>query len=171
MFLMVDDDTVVIEKALEDFIIYIEDRALDHGESVSPPFCSSHWTISNHPPTRPGDKYADKSGVTKEIYPKNFYPPFCSGTCYIISSTYARNIYRTAVLTNPDKFHLEDVLFTGILRVKADIDIPKEVKGICQHYDKITKTEEIRNLVLKYCLENNISQSSCFITDMMTYIK
>ena len=163
---MVDDDTVVIEKALEDFITDIEDQpyiALDQGQSASPPFCSSSWTISNQPPVRPEDKNGDKYGVPDEIYPKNFYPPFCSGTCYVISSTYAKNIYRTAALTNPDKFHLEDVLFTGILRVKADIDIPKEVKGICQHHFKITKTEEIRNLVLKYCLKNNISESFCLI--------
>ena len=159
MILFQDDDTVVNEKDLEKFVI-------NPGDSVSTPFCLENWSIVNSPVIRPGDKKfnfvkVEKWSVTREIYPKNFYPPYCSGTCYAISSSYARKISRTAAFTNPDKFHHDDILFTGILRVKADIDIPTKVNGICTHYNKETKIHDIRNVVLQYCIKNNILKSLC----------
>ena len=161
MILFQDDDTVVNEKDLEKFII-------NPGESISTPFCLDNWSIVNSPVIRPGDKKfnsveVERWSVTREIYPKNFYPPYCSGTCYAISSSYARKISRTAALTNPDNFHHDDVLFTGILRVKAAIDIATKVDGICTHYNKFTKIQDIKNVVLQYCIKNNILESLCII--------
>ena len=83
--------------------------------------------------------------------------------CYAISSSYARKISRTAASTYPDRFHHDDVLFTGILRVKADIDIPTEVNDICTHYNNETKIKDIRNVVLEYCIKNDILESHCII--------
>ena len=159
MILFQDDDTVVIEKDLEKFIS-------DPGKYDSSPFCLSNWPIVNSAVIRPGNRNFDpveleRWSVTKEIYPKNFYPPYCSGTCYAISSTYARQISRTAALTNPGRFHHDDVLFTGILRVKANIDIPTKANGICTHYNKMTKIQDVRNVVLQYCMKNNILESLC----------
>ena len=171
MILFQDDDTVVNEKDLEKF-------ALNPGDSVSTPFCLGDWSIVNSRVIHSVDKKFDsvervgtlaelsqeeRWSVTREVYPKSFYPPYCSGTCYAISSSYARKISRTAAFTNPDKFHHDDVLFTGVLRVKADIDIPTKVDGICTHYNKLTKIQDIKNVVLKYCFENNILESLCII--------
>ena len=161
MILFQDDDTVVIEKDLEKFV-------LDPGDSVSTLFCLENWPIVNSAVIRPGNRNFDpveleRWSVAEEIYPKTFYPPYCSGTCYAISSTYARKISRTAALTNPDKFHHDDVLFTGILRVKADIDIPTKVNGICTHYNKLTKIQDIQNIVLQYCIKNDILESLCIL--------
>ena len=47
-------------------------------------------------------------------------------------------------------FHHDDVLFTGILRVKANIDVSKRVNGICRYYNKKTKIQNIKNVVLQY---------------------
>ena len=161
MILFQDDDTVVNEKDLEKFVI-------NPGDSVSTPFCLENWSIVNSPVIRSGDNQfnsieVERWSVTRETYPKNFYPPYCSGTCYAISSSYARKISRTAASTYPDRFHHDDVLFTGILRVKADIDIPTKVNGICTHYNKETKIQDIRKVVLQYCIKNNILESLCII--------
>lgn len=161
MILFQDDDTVVIEKDLEKFI-------LDPGDNVSTPFCLGKWNIVNSAVIRPGNRNfdpveVDRWSVTEEIYPKKFYPPYCSGTCYAITPTYARKISRTAALTNPDEFHHDDVLFTGILRVKSDIDIPTNVNGICTHYNKLTKIQDIQNIVLQYCIKNDILESLCIL--------
>ena len=162
MILFQDDDTVVIEKDFENF-------ALSPGSSLNTPFCLGSWVVANAGIIRPGDKRfsreeVEKWSVTREIYPKKFYPPYCSGTCYAISSNYARKIANTASVTNPQRFHHDDVLFTGILRVKANIDVPKRVNGICRHYNKATKIQNIKNVVLQYCMKNNISEPLCIIS-------
>ena len=146
-----------------------ENFALSPGSSVNTPFCLGSWVVANAGIIRPGDKRfsreeVEKWSVTREIYPKKFYPPYCSGTCYAISSTYAREIANTASVTNPQRFHHDDVLFTGILRVKANIDVPTRVNGICRHYNKKTKIQNIKNVVLQYCMKNNISEPDCFIS-------
>ena len=162
MILFQDDDTVVIEKDLEKFV-----RKPGRGDK-NIPYCLGNWTVVNAPIIRPNSKKfspeeVQKWSVTKEVYPKEFYPPYCSGTCYMISSIYARTIAQTASVTNPLAFHHDDVLFTGILRVKADIDYPKNVNGICRHYNQKTKIKDIQNAVLQYCKKNNISESLCII--------
>ena len=176
MILFQDDDTVVVEKDFEKFVTSQEfiGRSLDpgitgiSGASIVTPFCLETWPIANARVIRPGNRKhtiieVERWSVPEEIYPKDFYPPYCSGTCYAISSNYAREISKTASRTNPQTFHHDDVLFTGILRVKADIDIPTTVVGICTHYNKITKIQDIRNVVLEYCIKNSILKSHCFI--------
>ena len=138
------------------------------GGSKNTPFCMGNWVIAKARVIRPDDKRfsheeVEKWSVTKEVYPKQFYPPYCSGTCYAISSTYAREIANTASVTNPLRFHHDDVLFTGILRVKADIDVPTKVNGICRHHNQKTKIQDIKNVVLQYCKKNNIHESHCIM--------
>ena len=44
--------------------------------------------------------------------------------------------------TNPLEFTIEDVFFTGVLRMLAGLDYPKTVPNICTHFnrdDKISK--------------------------------
>ena len=162
IILFQDDDTVVIEKDFEKFV-------MAPGGSMETPFCLQGWNVGNSGVIRPvrnkglSPEEVQKWSVTKETYPKNFYPPYCSGTCYAVSTFYARTIAHTASVTNPQKFHHDDVLFTGILRVKADIDIPTKVNGICRHYNQKTKIQDIKNVVLQYCIENGISESLCII--------
>ena len=172
MILFQDDDTVVIENDFEKFVL--SQGFIGHGQAfnpdkVIPPFCLKSWNNHNRRVLRPestGPRSAielERWAVTREVYSKNFYPPYCSGTCYSISSSYARKIANTASVTNPQMFHHDDVFFSGILRVKADIDIPTTVKGICTHYNNITKIQDIKNIVLKYCIKNNILVSLCLI--------
>ena len=179
MILFQDDDTVVIEKDFEKFVLSQEfmghEQAFnaDTSLTVIPPFCLKSWNIQNRGVLRPEstESYSDidlhsaieKWAVTRDVYPQNFYPPYCSGTCYSISSSYARKISNTASVTNPQTFQHDDVLFSGILRVKADIDIPKTVNGICTHHNQITKVQDIKNIVLKHCIKNNILVSLCLI--------
>ena len=164
MILFQDDDTVVIEKDFEEFVT----NQKSIGRSPEPPFCLGSWPIKNSWVIRPDNIHynsmeVEKWSVSKEVYPETFYPPYCSGSCHAISSNYAREIFKTASRTDPRNFHLEDVLFTGILRVKADIEIPTSVDGICTHYNEITKIQDITNVVLEYCIQNSILKSDCFI--------
>ena len=162
LILFQDDDTVVTEKDFEKFVRKPERR------DKNIPYCLGSWTVANAPIIRPDSKKfspeeVQKWSVTEEVYPKPFYPPYCSGTCYAISSIYAKTIAHTASVTNPQGFHHDDVLFTGILRVKADIDVPKKVNGICRHYNQKTKIKDIQKAVLYYCKKNNIAESLCII--------
>ena len=161
MILFQDDDTVVIERDFEKFV-------MNNRASTLTPYCLGDWHIANARVIRPENQRftsaeVEKWSVATEIYPKDFYPPYCSGTCYSISSSYATVISKTASVTDPQRFHHDDVLFTGILRVKTGIDIPTRVEGICKHYNQITKIQDIKNVVLEYCLQNNILKSLCLI--------
>ena len=40
---------------------------------------------------------------------------------------------------------MEDVLFTGIMRTKANISEPDYVREVCTHYNSANKTTEIRD--------------------------
>ena len=60
-----------------------------------------------------------------------------------VSSEYAKIIYNQSFVTNPGDFTMEDVIFTGILRVKSNLEAPVQsddtVKGICRHFNYADK--------------------------------
>ena len=48
------------------------------------------------------------------------FPPYCGGPCTLLPNSYVKSAFDVAKNTNPGDFHDEDVLFTGIIRVKSD---------------------------------------------------
>ena len=51
---------------------------------------------------------------------------------------------KVAKQTNPGNFTMEDIIFTGIMRVKANLTEPDDVRGVCEHYNSNNKHTEIR---------------------------
>ena len=39
---------------------------------------------------------------------------------------------------------MEDIIFTGIMRAKANLTEPDDVGGVCEHYNSNDKSNEIR---------------------------
>ena len=72
------------------------------------------------------------------------FPPYCGGPCTLLPNSYVKSAFDVAKNTNPGDFHDEDVLFTGIIRVKSSAPEPTKVKGICTHYNDVDKVEKIR---------------------------
>ena len=63
----------------------------------------------------------DHYGVTKEEYDLDIYPEYCTGACTLLSGQAMIQSYETAKVTNPGDFAMDDVLFTGIIRVKSNL--------------------------------------------------
>ena len=59
----------------------------------------------------------------------HYFPQFCSGPCNGLSRESAQKIFETAKQTETNGFRLEDVLFLGIIREKAKMEIP--------HFEKV----------------------------------
>ena len=72
------------------------------------------------------------------------FPPYCAGLCTLLPISYVKSAFSVAKNTNPGDFHNEDVLFTGIIRVKSGAPEPTKVNGICTHYNDVDKVEKIR---------------------------
>jgi hypothetical protein len=62
--------------------------------------------------------------VNESLWDLEWYPVYCAGPCTITSSVTAKALFETASRTNWRGFPIEDVLFTGIIRKKANL--PKE---------------------------------------------
>ena len=61
-----------------------------------------------------------------------------------MSANVMEKIYTFSKQTNPGTMSIEDALFTGVIRVKANLSEPAHVDNICTHliddfYDKVTK--------------------------------
>ncbi|XP_039250258.2 beta-1,3-galactosyltransferase brn-like [Styela clava] len=56
--------------------------------------------------------------ISKELYPKKTYPPFCRQNLVILSFPFVKMIHEVSLSTNISGFNLEDVLLFGILREK-----------------------------------------------------
>lgn len=84
-----------------------------------------------------------KYQVTEEQYELDKYPPYCGGPCCLVSTQYAHITHKQAESTNPGSFTMEDVFFTGILRVKSRLQTPRKVNGICTHYNNDDKESRI----------------------------
>merc|ERR1711931_272306 len=77
--------------------------------------------------------------VSKEEYSLDTYPTYCGGPCTLLSRTNLERTFEVAKVTNPGKFTMEDVLFTGIMRVKAHLRQPSNVPAVCKHYNSPDK--------------------------------
>lgn len=101
--------------------------------------------------------------VSRDEYPLDAYPTYCGGPCALLSRFDLDKIYEVAKLTNPGNFTMEDIIFTGIMRVKGNLTEPDDVRGICEHYNSNNKNTEIRSDVLKFCRSKLISENDCFM--------
>ena len=97
----------------------------------------------NIPVFRPDSPYK-KWAQSRDQYEFDHYPTYCNGPCALISANVMETIYTFSRQTNPGKMTIEDALFTGVIRVKANLSEPAHVGNICTHliddfYDKVTK--------------------------------
>jgi len=60
--------------------------------------------------------------MPREVYAKDFYPPFCHGAMIISSIDHIRELYKLSLVTDHEGFYLEDILIFGILRHKTQSD-------------------------------------------------
>lgn len=139
-----DDDTVIEKDTLNQYIDSLPD--------TNRPHCLGgllHW---NSGVIRSSDWFRkvlfydtwEKYQVTKKQYSLSTYPPYCGGPCCLVSSQFANIIQNQAEFSNPGSFTMEDVLFTGILRVKSNLKPPVNVHGICTHYNHDDKEQRIK---------------------------
>ena len=56
--------------------------------------------------------------MPESVYKPDFYPPYCSGDCYVLSADVAKDIYLISLKTNVD-LTFDDVVISGILREKV----------------------------------------------------
>ena len=54
-----------------------------------------------------------KWAVDRKLFPDNYYPPYVSGACYVITVDIVRELYETSAYVTP--IFIEDVYVTGIL--------------------------------------------------------
>lgn len=106
--------------------------------------------------------------ISKEEYPENFYPPFCSGTGYVVSSDVASQVY--IVSKQITVLRLEDV-FIGMCVAKLKIQpeklhsepvfFPEKVIFSPCHYKKIVTSHFItpsQNLIYWNALERHMDE-------------
>lgn len=91
------------------------------------------------------------------------FPASCGGPATLLPSSYLESAYEVAKNTNPGFFHNEDVLFTGIIRIKSGVTEPVNVNRLCTHYNTLSKAENIRSVVFNYCYRNNIQDDLCLL--------
>ena len=85
-----------------------------------------------------------KFAQTKDEYELDYYPTYCGGPCALMSADVMEKVYTFSKQTNPGTMSTEDALFTGVIRVKANLSEPAFVDGICTHLvdafdDKVAK--------------------------------
>ena len=90
-------------------------------------------------------KKIKKYAVTKSAYLLDTFPAYCGGPCTLLPSEYIKTGFEIAKNTYPGSFHHDDVLFTGVIRIKSGAPDPVNVNGICTHYNSEDKLENIRN--------------------------
>jgi len=56
--------------------------------------------------------------IPPNLYPGEFYPPFCHGGMVILTYHHIKELYSESLVTNRTNFILEDVMIFGILRQK-----------------------------------------------------
>ena len=97
----------------------------------------------NIPVFRPGSPYW-KWIQTMDQYELDEYPTYFNGCCALMSANVMETIYTFPTQTHPGTMTIDDALFTGVIRVKANLSEPAHVGDICTHLDdgfddKVTK--------------------------------
>jgi len=76
----------------------------------------------------------NKYNVTFEQWEAgHYFPQFCGGPCTGFTAGATSGILDAAKKTDAKGFKLEDVLFTGVMRTKADLPTPEFHAQICKH--------------------------------------
>lgn len=123
---------------------------------------------------RPIQDKSSKWYTPKELFNGTVYPPYCSGTSYVISGDSVEKLY-TASLDTP-YFWLEDIFITGICRTKANIKISndygftydKPTASGCVFRSRITGHRYNENEIRKIWTELVDSSISCTPTHVNT---
>ena len=68
---------------------------------------------------RMNQTFVDKWITTTYLFNKSHYPPFVSGSCYVISTLAATCLFHKAMTMQ--FFHLEDVFITGLVAELCNI--------------------------------------------------
>ena len=80
--------------------------------------------FTNSKPVRNNDsEYADKWLVPKDIYDKDVYPPYLSGSAYVMSTDVINKLYISAVNDSGPILDIDDLYLTGIITEKFNIGI------------------------------------------------
>lgn len=77
------------------------------------------FELSKH--SRPIRDHGSKWFVSEKSFNGLVYPEFCHGGMYILTTSTVAKIFEMSLVTNFSDFHLEDVLITGILRLKLNL--------------------------------------------------
>ena len=142
-----DDDTLINENDLKQLV--------SGGIKPMRPYCLANVRHINSFVIRknsilsffkPRDLLAKYAQTTDE-YPLSIFPPYCGGACALFSADYLRIIYATARHTNPGIFLHDDVFFTGILRTKANLNLPENIYGVCQYFNGESSISSIKAMI------------------------
>jgi len=109
-FTVTDDDCLMNLPNIRAFFMVHSEDAL---------YCGFTYASTARPIRAMGNKWF----VSKEIYPGLYYPKFCHGGMYTLTTSVIRDINCIAEYTDRDYVHLEDVYITGILREKSSIPV------------------------------------------------
>ena len=83
--------------------------------------------------------------------PKYFIPMYSNGQCTGLTKEAALRIYEVAKVTDYDAFRIEDMLYTGIMRVKANIFNITGMNPVCEHYQNLPQNSlYFRQLTQQY---------------------
>lgn len=69
--------------------------------------------------------------------PKYFIPMYSNGQCTGLTAAAAKRIYEVSRVTDYDAFRIEDMLYTGIMRVKANITAISGMHSVCEHFPNL----------------------------------
>ncbi|XP_064113610.1 beta-1,3-galactosyltransferase 2-like [Macrobrachium nipponense] len=106
-----DEDVFVNAFALKDYL-----HSISNGKFLRKAFVCR---MNNHLKVcRSENECLAKWIIPKTLYPGDYYPAYCNGPAYVISSPLARKIFESANKTHP--FLMEDVYYTGILAKDHD---------------------------------------------------
>jgi len=107
-FVTGDDDCYVNFPSIYDYF------ASDTNQKKKVIHCGFSYDIDAKPSREVGTKWY----MSPELYPAEYYPPFCHGGMVILTYQHIEGLFAQSLVTNTTGFVLEDVLIFGILRHK-----------------------------------------------------